>query len=159
MARPQKILNHHARARLHTANIADDPEQALSDTESEICSAQSMRRRRLGLTWSDGHTVEWHRDVRLAECLVRDLATRIASAQIPAAVCRQRWSPLIVPLLWGAAGEEETTPVFQWWTHTLSDAPQVELHGNHIGAEQAVQLGWSSLKESLRMGASQHANI
>ena len=35
-------------------------------------------------------------------------------AQLPRAIQRQRWSPVNVPLLWGAASAEETVPVLDW---------------------------------------------
>ena len=138
---------------LHVVNIADDSDEELSETESEHLETQS-RPRRLRLIWRENQNVEWHRDVRLAECLVRNLASRIGpqlpGAQIPAAVCRQRWSPLIVPLFWAAAGQDDSTPVLQWLMHVLSEAPQVEFHGNHMSAARAVEVGWNSLKESFR---------
>ena len=80
---------------LHVVNIADDSDEELSKTKSEHLETQS-RPRRLRLTWRENQDVEWHRDVRLAECLVLDLASRIGpqlpGAQIPAVVRRQRWS-------------------------------------------------------------------
>ena len=41
--------------------------------------------------------------------------------------------------------------MLQWLTHVLSEAPQVEFHGNHMGAARAVEVGWNSLKEAFRM--------
>ena len=35
-------------------------------------------------------------------------------AQLPRVIQRQRWSPVNVPLMWGAAGEEQTIPVLDW---------------------------------------------
>ena len=95
----------------------------LADSEdmSDSASAQAVhqktqipRRRTLRLMWADG-AQESHRDARNAECLVRDLAARVgpkvAGAQIPTAVRSQRWSPLNVSIIWGAAGQEQSTPV------------------------------------------------
>ena len=143
-------------------NIEDDSDEQLSDTESEHLETQS-RVRRLRLTWRENQNVEWHRDARLAECLVRDVATRIGShlpgAQIPAAVRRQRCSPLIVPLVWAAAGQEDSIPALQWLTHVLSEAPQVEFHGNHMGAARAVEVRWNSLKEAWMWGVTARGHL
>ena len=107
---------------MHVVNIADDSDEELSDTESE--HLETSRLRRLRLIWRENQNVEWHRDVRLAECFVRDLASRIGpqlpGAQIPAAVRRQRWSPVIV-LVWAAAGQDDSTPVLEFVTRVVQD--------------------------------------
>ena len=59
-----------------------------------------------------------HRDARVVSGFFNDL--RVVSgqvlreAQLPHAIQRQRWSPVNVPLLWGAASVEETVPVLDW---------------------------------------------
>ena len=55
-----------------------------------------------------------------------------------------------VSIIWGAAGQERSTPVVDWLTATLTGAPQVEFHGGQIEAvlsESGVQVvGYSGVK-------------
>ena len=59
-----------------------------------------------------------HRDARAVQGFFNDLARRVGSvpreAQLLRAIQRQRWSPVNVPLLWGAASVEDTVPVLDW---------------------------------------------
>ena len=65
--------------------------------------------------------------VRAAATLIQNLAHRVgavpAGAILPVAIRRQRWSPLTVPLLWGAAGVEQSEAVLEWLT---SIAPAIQ---------------------------------
>ena len=76
--------------------------------------------RRLRLRWSAFASEQptMHRDARAVQGFFNDLARRVGSvpreAQLPRAIQRQRWSPVNVPLLWGAASAEETVPVLDW---------------------------------------------
>ena len=99
----------------------DDGEHEVSDTESE---GAFHRPRSLRLTWNSGVNQEWHRDARAAEKFVRDLAQRVgvvpSGGAIPGVIRRQRWSPLNVPLMWEAAGQNLSSPVLDWLVHCLS---------------------------------------
>ena len=43
--------------------------------------------------------------------------------KVPRVIRQQRWSPLNVPLLWSAAGVEETSPVLDWLASVAGHAP------------------------------------
>ena len=132
-----------------------DSEDMLDTPRAQVVqeNPQNSRRKTLRLMWADS-AQESHGDAQNAECLVRDLAARIGpqvtGAPIPTAVRRQCWSPLNVPIVWGAVGQAQSTPVVDWLTATLTGAPQVEFHGGQIEAVQAVAEGWSSLKAVFR---------
>ena len=103
----------------------DSSEDSLSDTAS--CT-QIAPRRRLSLVWNNERPepqaeqigeqpVQWVLETRVAWGLIRDLARRIGVVQpedpIPRAIRQQRWSSINVPLMWAAAGGDETTPVLK----------------------------------------------
>ena len=83
----------------------------------------SRRRRRLRVIWNedrqeDGVSSTDHRSrptVRAVEHLFQALARRIGVVQpevpMPRALPQQRWSPLIVPMMWEAKGDSPTCPV------------------------------------------------
>ena len=49
-----------------------------------------------------------------------------------------------VPLMWGAAGEEQTIPVLDWLVATTTDMDgAVEFHDGAISPVDAVRSGWS----------------
>ena len=56
--------------------------------------------------------------------LIQELSRRVGSvpggSPIPGIVREQRWSPLDVPLMWAAAGQEPATPVLDWLIPTLA---------------------------------------
>ena len=58
------------------------------------------------------------RDVHGVIALFSNLARRVGAvprgAPLPAAIRSQRWSPLMVPLLWSAAGEDQSVPIVEW---------------------------------------------
>ena len=85
---------------------------------------------------------------------MRDLASRIGpvpiGAEVPRAVRQQRWSPLNVPLMWGAA-TEDTNPVMEWLVATtIPIEVPLEFHEGGILPSEAVRVGWSSLREVMR---------
>ena len=90
-------------------------EATLSDTES--CEVP-QRRRRLRLRWNPDPEFRRDRDTWAAEHLIRQLAVRVGALQsddpLPRALHQQRWSPLNVPLMWGVAEDDPTTPVLEW---------------------------------------------
>ena len=98
-----------------------DAEATLSDTES--CEVP-QRRRRLRLRWNPDPEIRRDRDTWAAEHLIRQLAVRIGALQsddpLPRALHQQRWSPLNVPLMWGPAGDDPTTPVLEWLVESTS---------------------------------------
>ena len=76
--------------------------------------------------------------VRAAATLIQNVAHRVgavpAGAILPVALRRQRRLLLNVPLLWGAAGVEQSEPVFEWLTSIASAIEEpVEFHGSHTG--------------------------
>ena len=74
---------------------SDVCEDDLSDTALGTMENEVRARRRLRLTWNSGLNRDWHRDVRGAECFVRELASRVGSVlqgtELPRAIRRQRW--------------------------------------------------------------------
>ena len=56
-----------------------------------------------------------------------------------------------VPLMWGAAGTDPSTPVLDWLVEVLGEIPDpVEVHGGFIAPSAAVQVGWASLRQAMR---------
>ena len=85
--------------------------------------------------------VSAHREVRAARGLVQQLASRIGSVgsegMLPREIRQQRWSPLNVPLLWGAVGlvDEVASPIVEL----------IAFHGGNINPGAAIQTGWLAL--------------
>ena len=113
-------------------------------------------RRRLRLRWSSFTTehASLHREARIADAFVRDLARRVGAVprggQLPRVLQHQRWSPLNVPLLWCAAGEE-TTPVLEWLVaraETMDE--EVDFFEGRGQPADAVRAGWTALRAALR---------
>ena len=122
-----------------------------SDTES----VAEPRRRRLRLVWNPSVQVLGHREVRAADNLIRYLARRVgplsAGSSLPRALRQQRWSPLNVPLMWSAAGSEESGVVVEWLITSCEEITEpVELHGGQVTCGEAVQVGWTALREVFR---------
>ena len=91
---------------------------------------------------------------RFRPYFVEDLARRIGclleGAQVPRAI-RQRWSPFNVPLMWGAASLDVSTPVLDWLALQASSVTvPVEFHGGSSHASSAVMEGWKALREVFR---------
>ena len=96
-----------------------------------------------------------HRDVQSADFLMRDLARRIgfvpAGGPLPRPLRVQRWSLMNVPLMWGAAGTDPSTPVLDWLAEVLGEIPDpLEFHGGFIAPSAAVQVEWASLRQAMR---------
>ena len=93
--------------------------------------------------------------VKAAAHLVESLARRVGpvavGGPVPRAILQQKWSPINVPLIWGAAGTDETTPVFDWLMGEASRVPdQVQFHDGHTDVCNAVREGWHALREVMR---------
>ena len=72
-------------------------------------------------------------------------------AQLPPCIHQQWWSPLNVPLLWSAAGDEATKPVLDWLTEvTASMQGMVDFCERAANPGEAVRSGWSSLRSVMR---------
>ena len=111
-----------------------DGEATLSDTES--CEVP-RRRQRLRLRWNPDPENRRDRDTWAAEHLIRQLAVRIGALQsgdpLPRVLHQQRWSPLNVPLMWGAAGVDPTTPVLEWLVESTSSITEsTSFHGGDL---------------------------
>ena len=139
------------------AAIAEEEEQVEvhvmwegSDSESCQGTAQGNEagvRRRLRLTWD----VNACPSVQTAEALVNNLVQRIGpvvpGGVLPRGLRQQRWSPMNVPLMWAAASDRESDPVFQWLGDRASRIQQlVSFHGGECSASEGVRLGFSSLR-------------
>ena len=70
---------------------------------------------------------------------------------IAQSVRQQRWSPLKVPLMWGAAGNAESVPVLDWITQMCQRIREpLTFFESNLTATEAVGLGWASLREVFR---------
>ena len=67
-----------------------------------------------------------HRQARAAQILIQELSRRVGSvpggSSIPRIVREQRWSPVNVPLMWAAAGQDPSTPVLDWLILTIANS-------------------------------------
>ena len=61
-------------------------------------------------------------------------------------VRRQRWFPLNVPLMWSAAGQEDSSLLLDWLVGRLVGSRQLAFHEGTINAEEAVLSGWLALR-------------
>ena len=97
------------------ALLEDDTELNREDATDQEFPAR--RRRRLRITWQEDAEVDVScmETVRGVEALIHDLAQRIGAipvgSLVPVAIQRQRWSPLNVPVVWGAAGVSPSIPL------------------------------------------------
>ena len=71
-------------------------------------------RRRLRLTWNEDVDPQVH----IAETFIQNLAERVGpvapGSVLPWAIRRQRSSPMNVPLMWSAAGDDLAPPILTW---------------------------------------------
>ena len=132
----------------------------LQDTQQEgrpIMESQRVRYRicpaeRDGsVVWND----DPHSEAQTALTLLSVLAKRVRAvpigAPVPAASRQHRWSPLFVPLLWGAAGVDTTTPVLEMLVSTVFPVLEpIQFHGSDTSATEAVRVGWTALRDVLR---------
>ena len=112
-----------------------------------------LNNRRLMLVWDRDQDVP--PEVRNAVNLIRTLATRVGAVPhggvIPGTIRRQRWSPLNVPLMWGAARQEETCPLVEWLISVTSVmAEPMHFFGSDMAPSAAVRVGWTALRAVLR---------
>ena len=118
----------------------------------------ARRRRRLRITWQEDAEVHescMDRTVRGAEALIHNLAQRIGAIPVgclvPHVIQRQRWSPLNVPIIWGAAGVSPSIPLIEWLVSMASSihAP-IQFHGGQSSVSDAIRNGWMALREVMR---------
>ena len=124
----------------------------LSDIERCEVQEPIAVRRSLRLTWRQPLL---QGDVKAAAQLVEGLARRVGpvavGGPVPRAILQQKWSPINVPLIWSAAGTDETTPVLEWLIGEGSRVPdQVQFYDGHTDVGNAVRQGWNALREVMR---------
>ena len=67
------------------------------------------------------------------------------------ALRQQRWSPLNVPLMWSAAGSQESGVVVEWLITSCAEITEpVEFHGGQVTCGKAAHVGWTALREVFR---------
>ena len=77
--------------------------------------------------------------------------------EVPRVIRQQRWSPLNVPLLWSAAGVEETSPVLDWLASVAGTMHQdVEFHEGVVNFVDAVRVGFCSSEDSYEVLGNIH---
>ena len=87
--------------------------------------------------------------------LVQRIGPVVPGGALPRGLRQQRWSPVNVPLMWAAASDREFDPVLQWLGDRASRIQQpVSFHGGECSASEGVRLGFSSLRDVMRVGAS-----
>ena len=70
---------------------------------------------------------------------------------LPRAILQQRRSAINVPLMWAAAGGDDSTPVLDRLVERLVLCPQpLEHYGGHMAASVAVRTGWLALRDAMR---------
>ena len=136
----QNGLNEHAVAVPAFSRPEEFPMTECSDTESCEFARPS---RRLRLVWDDSDAGP---EVRNAATLIGVLATRVGAVPhgsvLLGAIRRQRWSPLNVPLIWGAASQAESCPVFAWLVSVTSAVDEaLHFYGGETTASDAVRIG------------------
>lgn len=83
--------------------------------------------------------------------LVERMGPTSDSADVPPAVRRQKWSTLNVPIMWAAAGVEDTTPVLRWLHSVVAlMTNDVDLAGTVCSGSTALHAGWLTLRRALR---------
>ena len=72
-------------------------------------------------------------------------------AEVPRAIRQQRWSPFNVPLMWGTASHDVSTPVLDWVEEEAGSVTElVDFHGGSAVASTAAREGWRSLRGVFR---------
>ena len=70
---------------------------------------------------------------------------------LPRALREQLWSPLNVPLMWAAAGDDGSHPVIEWLAEVAQRVREpLELPGGNIMTEAALRAGWTVLRSAMR---------
>ena len=62
-------------------------------------------------------------------------------SSIPRTVREQRWSPLNIPLMWAAAGQDPSIPVFEWLILTIANFPAINFNGGLVEAGETAMMG------------------
>ena len=71
---------------------------------------------------------------------------------LPSAIRRQRWFPLNVPLMWAAAGHQESCPLLEWLISATSGMEEpIHFIGGNLSASAAVRAGWTALRQAMRL--------
>ena len=72
-------------------------------------------------------------------------------ALIPGMVLRQRWSDVVVPLMWAAARNEETCAIVDWLVSPLTSMDvQVPWENANMSGADAVRIAFIALKTAMR---------
>ena len=139
-----------------TFAMDDDDTESVASRNSghemrEEMVGTANRIRRLRLVWDLAQDVL--PEVRTAATLIRSLAARVGPVPIrgnvPSAIRRQRWSPLNVPLMWAAAGHQESCPLLEWTslcavrsrvmvTHGGEQHEKTTSHATELGLTRSV---------------------
>ena len=131
-----------------------------SDTESIKANGPTRQvrrdtRRRLRLRWSSFATehASLHREASVADAFVRARQAGVVpwGGRLPRVLQQKRWSPLNVPLIWSAAGAEDTTTVLEWLAgcaETMDE--EVDFYEGRVNPADAVRVGWTALRAALR---------
>ena len=122
-----------------------------------LFQALSEHHRKLRLIWNPPAVGATPREARAASWLVRDLAHRIGMVPrgdpVPRAIRQQRWSPLNLPLMWAAAGEEASHPLLEWLENAARRVQELlEFHGGPNHGRGGSQRGMERFE-------SGHANM
>ena len=116
------------------------PVDTAIDSRSDTESVAEIRRCRLRLVWDPNFKpqIHAHREVRAAKFLIRDLALRVgplsAWSCLPRPLRQQMWSALNVPLMWSAAGLQESRLVVEWLITSCAEIT----HGGQVTCGEAA---------------------
>ena len=125
-----------------------------SDTESCLEHNHQRPPRRLRLVWR----LVWLKgDVASEKCAQRSDLCRIwreglgSCHEELSALRQQRWSPLYVPMIWAAAGNEPSTPILDWLVEAAEQVREpVEFHGGQAVPSVCARDGFAALRGVLR---------
>ena len=74
-----------------------------------------------------------------------------AGFPLPRQLRNQKWSPLNVPMMWAAAGVQDSNPVCEWLVTACGDIQEpVDFHGGIISASVAARTGLQVLRNFFR---------
>ena len=163
----RRLIDHGESPRISSNNrfaaLGDEEDRTVQDgsveSDTESCLEHNHQRpaRRLRLVWRAGVASRRRgvREVRTAIGFVQDLARRIGfvprGAQLPRALRQQRWSPLYVPMIWAAAGNEPSTPILDWLVEAAEQVREpVEFHGGQAVPSVCAREGFAALRGVLR---------
>ena len=88
---------------------------------------------------------------RIGAVAVDALIPGMVDALIPGMVLRQRWSDVVVPLMWAAARNEETFAIVDWLVSPLTSMDvQVPWENANMSGADAVRIAFIALKTAMR---------